>query len=180
MGDSNEVNWHPTNYRTNTLEEIASNGEQFLGTTATLCGFAEVIRGKGAVCFIKLRDGTGSLQAFIKKGNVSDEELEMAQTASRESTFQITGEIAKKRPPKVPEGEPLPPPEYEIVASKIIILSLAETPMPLGVTDKVEVGMDVRLDNRFLDLRRKHINAMFKLRSRILQYGREHLISEGF
>ena len=99
MGDSNEVNWHPTNYRTNTLEEIASNGEQFLGMTATLCGFAEVIRGKGAVCFIKLRDGTGSLQAFIKKGNVSDEELEIAQTASRESTFLITVEIAKKRPP---------------------------------------------------------------------------------
>ena len=37
--------------------------------------------------------------------------------------------------------------------------------MPLGVIDKVDVGMDVRLDNRFLDLRRTHVNAMFKLRS---------------
>ena len=137
-------------------------------------------RGKGAVCFIKLRDGTGTLQAFIKKGNVSDEELELCQTASRESTLQVIGTIAQKRPPKVPEGSPIPPTEYEIVASEVNILSLAQTPMPLGVTDKVEVGMDVRLDNRFLDLRRKHVNAMFKLRSRILQYGREHLISEGF
>ena len=180
MGDSNEVNWHPTNYRTNTLGEIASNGQDFLGLTVTLCGFAEIIRGKGAVCFIKLRDGTGYLQAFFKKGNITDEELEKSQNASRESTFQISGTIAEKRPPKVPEGEPIPPPEYEIVATKVNILSLAETPMPLGVTDKVEVGMDVRLDNRFLDLRRKHVNAMFRLRSKILQYGREHLISEGF
>ncbi|MBJ99894.1 MAG: aspartate--tRNA(Asn) ligase [Euryarchaeota archaeon] len=180
MCDSDGVNWHPTNYRTNTLREINSNGQDFLGSDVTLCGFAEIIRGKGAVCFIKLRDGTGHLQAFIKKGNVSDKELELCQTASRESTLQIFGTIAEKRPPKVPEGEPTPPTEYEIVANKVNILSLAKTPMPLGVTDKVDVGMDVRLDNRFLDLRRKHINAMFRLRSRILQYGREHLISEGF
>ena len=180
MGDSNEVNWHPTNYRTNTLGEINSNGEDFVGSKVTLCGFAEIIRGKGAVCFIKLRDGTGTLQAFIKKGNVTDEELELCQTASRESTLQVIGTIAEKRPPRVPEGAPTPPTEYEIVANNVKILSLAQTPMPLGVTDKVDVGMDVRLDNRFLDLRRTHVNAMFKLRSRILQYGREHLISEGF
>ena len=180
MGDSDEVNWHPTNYRTNTLGEINSNGEDLVGSEVTLCGFAEIIRGKGAVCFIKLRDGTGTLQAFIKKGNVTDEELEICQTASRESTLQVIGTIAEKRPPRVPEGAPTPPTEYEIVANKVKILSLAQTPMPLGVTDKVDVGMDVRLDNRFLDLRRAHVNAMFKLRSRILQYGREHLISEGF
>ncbi|RAH16373.1 MAG: aspartate--tRNA(Asn) ligase [Methanobacteriota archaeon] len=180
MVNTSEVKWIPTNYRTNTLNEIASNGKLFINSEVTLCGFAEIIRGKGAVCFIRLRDGTGHLQAFIKKGNVSDQELELSQNASRESTFQIKGIIAEKRAPKVPEGEPLPPAEYEIVASEVNILSLAETPMPLGITDKVEVGMDVRLDNRFLDLRRKHVNAMFRLRSKILQYGREHLISEGF
>ena len=103
MGDSNEINWHPTNYRTNTLSEINSKGQDFVGSEVTLCGFAEIIRGKGAVCFIKLRDGTGTLQAFIKKGNVSDEELELCQTASRESTLQVIGTIAQKRPPKVPE-----------------------------------------------------------------------------
>ena len=124
MGDSDNVKWHPTNYRTHTLGEISSNGENFLGTSVTLCGFGEVIRGKGGVCFIKLRDGTGNLQAFIKKGNVSDEELEESQNASRESTFQITGEIAQKRPPKVPEGAPTPPPEYEIVADSVNILSI--------------------------------------------------------
>ena len=48
------------------------------------------------------------------------------------------------------------------------------------MTDDVQVGLDVRLDNRHLDLRREHVNAMFQLRSRVLQYGREHLITEGF
>ena len=101
MCDSDDVNWHPTNYRTHTLKEVNLNGQELLDSDVTLCGFAEIIRGKGAVCFIKLRDGTGHLQAFIKKGNVSDEELELCQTASRESTLQIFGTIAEKRPPKV-------------------------------------------------------------------------------
>jgi aspartyl-tRNA synthetase len=42
------------------------------------------------------------------------------------------------------------------------------------------VALDTRLDNRFLDLRRSHVNAMFHLRGKILQYGREALINEGF
>ena len=57
---------------------------------------------------------------------------------------------------------------------------MAAAPLPVGVTDEVNVGLDVRLDNRHLDVRRAHVNAMFQLRSKVLQYGREHLISEGF
>ena len=60
------------------------------------------------------------------------------------------------------------------------VLAQASTPLPVGVIDDVQVGLDIRLDNRHLDLRRDHVNAMFQLRSRVLQYGREHLISEGF
>ena len=48
------------------------------------------------------------------------------------------------------------------------------------MTDTVHVELDTRLDNRFLDLRRAHIAAMFRLRGKVLQYGREALISEGF
>ena len=60
------------------------------------------------------------------------------------------------------------------------VIASAEAPLPLGVTDTVSVGLDTRLDNRFLDLRRAHVNAMFRLRGKVLQYGREHLINEGF
>ena len=52
--------------------------------------------------------------------------------------------------------------------------------MPMGVADKVHVGLDTRLDNRHIDLRRSHVNAMFQLRGKVLQYGREYLITEGF
>ena len=177
---AHHVDWHPTQYRTHTLEQIQTLGSDLVGKEVTICGFMEANRGKGKICFIDLRDGTGKAQVFIKEGNVSDSELETAQNLSRESTIQVTGDVAEKRPPKVPEGEPTPPPVYEVVASKFTVLTKAQTPLPLGVTDTVSIGLDTRLDNRFLDLRRAHVNAMFTLRARVLQYGREHLITEGF
>ena len=55
-------------------------------------------------------------RVFCKQGGISDEELAVAQGLSRESTVQIVGEVAQKCPPKVAEGEPVPPPSYEVYA----------------------------------------------------------------
>ena len=168
---ANEVSSHPTHFRTHTLGEIQGNGGQLVGTEVTICGFMEANRGKGRICFMDLRDGTGRLQIFLKQESVSDDVLEIAQNLSRESTVQVVGMVAQKRPPKVADGEPVPPPEFEVVASDFKVLAKAETPLPLGVTDTVNIGLDTRLDNRFLDLRRAHVDAMFTLRARVLQYG---------
>jgi len=172
--------WMPTSYRTHTLGEIARGGSELIDTEVTISGYAEAIRGRGAICFLMLRDGTGHLQAFLKKDNLDEESFTNIQSANRESTIQVTGKVAQKRPPKVKEGEPTPAAEYEVVASSATILSAAEAPMPMGVTDKVNVELPTRLDNRHIDLRRSHVNAIFQLRGKILQYGREHLVTEGF
>ncbi len=151
-----------------------------IGHEVTVAGYAEAVRGRGAICFLMLRDGTGHLQAFLKKDNMDEDAFDAIQAASRESTIQITGTVAQKRPPKVAEGEPEPPAEFEVNVTSGVILALAETPLPVGVVDDVHIGLDTRLDNRHLDLRRAHVNAMFQLRSKVLQYGRDHLITEGF
>ena len=78
--------------------------------------------------------------------------------------------MSEKRPPKLKEGETPPPPAYEVIAESVVVIAKAEAPLPLGVTDTVHVELDTRLDNRFLDLRRAHIAAMFRLRGKILQY----------
>ena len=178
MRDSSD--WHPTAFRTHTIGQVVSNGADMIGEQVSVAGYAETVRGRGAIAFLMLRDGTGYIQAFLKKDNMDENAFTAVQSASRESTVQVTGTVAQKRPPKVPEGEPTPPPEYEINVTEATILSSAETPLPVGITDDVNVGLDIRLDNRHLDLRRAHVNAMFQLRSRVLQYGRDHLIGEGF
>ena len=173
-------NYVPTHYRTHTLGEIQSEGADLLDTTVTVAGFMEANRGKGAICFVDLRDGTGKTQIFLKADNVGEEALDMVQRMTRESTLQFTGKVSEKRPPKLKEGEIPPPPTYEVVADSVTVIAKAEAPLPLGITDTVHVELDTRLDNRFLDLRRAHIAAMFRLRGKVLQYGREALISEGF
>ena len=178
MRDSSE--WRPTAYRSHTIGEVASNGADMIGSEVTVAGYAETVRGRGGVCFLMLRDGTGHIQAFLKRDNMDESLFGSIQSATRESTIQVTGTVAQKRPPKVAEGEPVPPPEYEVNVTAAAVLADAAAPLPVGVTDDVHVGLDVRLDNRHLDLRRSHVNAMFQLRSKVLQYGRDHLISEGF
>ena len=178
MRDSSQ--WTPTSYRTHTIGQIVSEGESLVGKEVSVAGYAETIRGRGAICFLMLRDGTGRIQAFLKKDNMDPEVFDSIQSSTRESTIQVNGLVAQKRPPKVAEGEPLPPPEYEVNVTSGEILAEAATPLPVGIIDDVKIGLDVRLDNRHLDLRRAHVNAMFQLRSKVLQYGREHLIKEGF
>jgi len=174
------VEYHPTAYRTHTLGQIQESGSELLTTEVKICGFMEAVRGKGKICFMDIRDGTGRCQIFFKEGTVDKQTMTRAQNLARESTVQVLGVVAQKRPPKVAEGEPIPPPTYEVVASTFNVITEAATPLPLGVIDTVSVGLDTRLDNRFMDLRRAHVSAMFTLRSRVLQYGREHLITEGF
>ncbi len=178
MRDSSQ--WEPTAYRTHTIGQIVSEGATLVGEEVSIAGYAETIRGRGAICFLMLRDGTGHIQAFLKKDNMNPETFDLIQSSTRESTVQVTGLVAQKRPPKVAEGEPLPPPEYEVNVTSGQVLAEAATPLPVGIIDDVKIGLDIRLDNRHLDLRRSHVNAMFQLRSKVLQYGREHLIKEGF
>tara|TARA_A100001234_G_scaffold61868_1_gene53479 strand:+ start:11720 stop:13051 length:1332 start_codon:yes stop_codon:yes gene_type:complete len=151
-----------------------------VGEEVTIAGFAESVRGRGGICFVTLRDGTGKIQAFLKRGSLDDESFEAVQSSPRESTIMFRGNVARKRPPKTPEGVPPPPKEYEVTVLAAELLATAQTPLPVGVVDDVNVGLDTRLDNRHLDVRRSHVNAMFILRSKVLQYGREHLIEEGF
>ena len=152
------------------MGEIQRLGADLIDQEVTIAGFMEANRGKGAICFVDLRDGTGTTQVFLKGDNVGDEALDMVQRMTRESTLQFTGTVSQKRPPKTKEGEPTPPPAYEVVATSVTVIARAEAPLPLGVTDTVHVALDTRLDNRFLDLRRAQVNAMFRLRGKVLQY----------
>ncbi|HJM30324.1 MAG TPA: OB-fold nucleic acid binding domain-containing protein, partial [Candidatus Thalassarchaeaceae archaeon] len=100
--------WKPTSYRTHTVGQVVDNGADLVGKEVSVAGYAETVRGRGAICFLMLRDGTGHIQAFLKKDNMDEATFEAIQSVSRESTIQVTGSVAQKRPPKVPEGEPLP------------------------------------------------------------------------
>jgi len=144
--------------------------EDFYNKNISLAGWVEDVRNIGSIAFIIVRDKLGTFQiTALKKYN--PEIFDKLVTISRESVISVFGSCQKSD--KARNG-------YEIIPKEIKILSTADTPLPLGVVDKVESDLDTRLDNRFIDIRKKNIQAIFKIRNSILQAVHEYLRLENF
>jgi len=92
----------------------------------------------------------------IPKKKVPAEIVEAARDVSRESVVRVQGKV--KAIEKAPGGR-------EIVPEELEIISVAESPLPLDVAEKVPAEMDTRIDSRFLDVRKPRVRAIFAIRS---------------
>jgi aspartyl-tRNA synthetase len=97
--------------------------------------------------------------------------LAAAKKVSRESVVRVSGTV--KAIDKAPGGRELVPDVFEIV-------SLADSPLPLDVVEKVPADLDTRLDARFLDARRPRVAAVFQIRSAAMHAINQYLNHEGF
>jgi len=140
------------------------------GKKIVVAGWVEDIRNIGGIAFIILRDRKGTLQVTgLKK---KDPKLfEKLVGISRESVISVIGEC--KKSDKARNG-------YEVIPDELNVLSEAETPLPLGVIDKVESELDTRLDNRFIDLRKPEVQAIFKIRNEVISAVHTFLINKNF
>jgi aspartyl-tRNA synthetase len=138
--------------------------------TITIAGWIEDIRNLGSIAFLILRDKTGTVQATLLKKN-TPELFQQLTTLNRESVISITGLCQQNE--KVRNG-------YEILPEQFTLLSNAHTPLPLGIVDKVESDFDTRLDNRFLDIRKPQIQAIFSIRNAVINAVHTYLQSRGF
>lgn len=141
------------------------------GTVQRLAGWIEESRNLGKIAFLILRDRSGTFQVVLPKAKVSEEIFQRAVALNRESVVSVEGTIS---PSKVARNG------WEIKPDKLVVLGEAEAPLPLGVVDKVNVELDTRLDARFMDLRRKESQAIFRIRDTVLAAGHEHLRGHGF
>lgn len=139
--------------------------------TATVIGWIHEIRDLGGLSFYILRDRTGFLQATIVKKKAGEDVLAAAKEASRESVVKISGIV--KESDKAPGGR-------EIIPEKFEIISKAETPLPLDVSEKVPAEIDTRLDNRYLDARRPKVAAIFRIRSEVTHAISDYFYKNGF
>jgi nondiscriminating aspartyl-tRNA synthetase len=154
-------------YRSHYSKDVSSKNYD---KTITVAGWIEDIRNIGSIAFVILRDKKGTLQVTVLKKN--DPLLfEKMVNISRESVISVKG-VCKKSD-KARNG-------YEVIPEEFEILSSAETPLPLGVVDKIESELDTRLDNRFIDLRKPEIQAIFKIRNEVIGAVHGYLREEGF
>jgi aspartyl-tRNA synthetase len=154
-------------YRSHYAKEIS---KKEYNSSIAVAGWVEDIRNLGSIAFLILRDKTGTLQLTILKKK-SPEFFEQLISLPRESVISVKGFCKENE--KVRNG-------YEILPESIDVLSVAETPLPLGVVDKVEADFDTRLDNRVIDLRKPETQAIFKIRNTVLAAAHEYLRSQSF
>ena len=138
---------------------------------AEVCGWVHEVRDLGGLAFFLIRDRTGIIQVTIPKKKASEAVLAAAKQVSRESVVRVSGAV--KAIDKAPGGRELVPDVFEII-------SLADSPLPLDVVEKVPADLDTRLDARFLDVRRPRVAAVFKIRSAAMHAINQYLHHEGF
>jgi len=141
------------------------------GQKVTVAGWLQDTRNLGGIAFILLRDRTGVVQITCLKKKLGDDIFAELTTIPRESVLAITGEL--KENAQVSTGLEVLPETFELISE-------AETPLPMGIVDKVGVELDTRLNNRFLDIRKSQVLAVFKIREILVNAMREYLASQKF
>lgn len=146
------------------------------GGEVTLCGWVGHRRDHGGVTFVDVRDREGSVQVVFHPEDAPEAHT-IAQDLRGEWVVRITGGVRIR-----PEGMAnpnLPTGEVEVMASHVEVLAEADTP-PFVIEDRTEADELLRLEYRYLDLRRPEMTQVLQMRHLVTRIMRDHLDALGF
>ena len=149
------------------ISELSSDMD---GTEVTLAGWVNEVRETAKITFLIIRDSTGIVQVIGKRGEVADSIIE-SLSPPKESVVSIRGIVRANREARI---------GFEIVPIEIVNLNPLSARIPFELTGKVPAEIDVRLDNREIDLRRREPSSIFRIESTILNTFTDILSGEGF
>ncbi len=154
----------------------AELGMQDVGAQVTLMGWVQKQRNKGGIIFVDLRDRSGVIQIIFEESDCGAEHFAKAEKLRSEFVIAVVGKV-EKRAGAV--NEHLATGGIEIRATQVRILSEAETP-PFPIEADSKTREDLRLQYRYLDLRRPDLQRNLILRSSIAANIRKFMTEEGF
>ncbi|MGH8274587.1 MAG: aspartate--tRNA ligase [Gammaproteobacteria bacterium] len=157
--------------RTHSCGELDAS---LIGEQATLSGWVHRRRDHGGVIFVDLRDAGGLAQVVFDPDTA--EAFAQAERLRSEWVIEVAGRV--RRRPEGTENKGLASGEVELLATAITVLASAATP-PFTPEDE-EVGEDLRLRYRYLDLRRPLMQERLRARHRIIRNLRQFLDTENF
>ena len=150
--------------------------EALIGQTVTLCGWADVARNLGGLCFIDLRDHEGIVQVVAEPDPVTDGNADVIAAAAcvgYEDCLRITGTVRAR----LAVNDKLRTGQVEIVATRIELLNKAE-PLPFHAHENA--GEEIRLKYRYLDLRTPDMQRKMRTRIKLVQALRRWLDARDF
>ncbi|MDP9191631.1 MAG: aspartate--tRNA ligase [Acidobacteriota bacterium] len=151
---------------------------QHVGQTVTLNGWVQKHRDFGELVFIDLRDRTGICQVVIdRERGASPELVAVAKELRSEFVVRITGNVVERADAQ--KNAKLPTGDVEVVPSSIEILNRADTP-PFPIDDEVDAAEELRLEYRYLDLRRPTLTRNLLLRHKMIFATRNYFDRLGF
>ena len=143
------------------------------GKIVTLCGWVHRRRDHGGLAFIDLRDRYGYTQVVFPPD--AKEVFATAEKIRPEWVLQVTGTVQKRR--EGAERGENPTGQIELVATKLEILNEAKTP-PFEIDQEKEVSEELRLQYRYLDMRRERRQRNIALRSKVFQIIRRYFTEQ--
>jgi aspartyl-tRNA synthetase len=148
-----------------------------VGSNVRVAGWVHRRRDHGGLIFVDLRDRTGLVQ-LVFNPDAAGPAQELGHRLRAEDVISIAGEVVRRDPETVnPE---LPTGEFELRVAEADLLADAETP-PFEIEGfSGEVGEELRLRHRYLDLRRERMRDALLLRHRVTREIRDFLEAEGF
>ena len=147
-----------------------------IGEQVTVMGWVQKQRNKGGIIFVDLRDRSGILQIIFEENDIGAEGMAKAEKLRSEFVIAVVGQVEKR---SGAVNENLATGEIEIRATQVRILSEAQTP-PFPIEADSKTKEELRLQYRYLDLRRPDLQEKLMLRSKIAAKIRSFLIEEGF
>ena len=143
--------------------------------SVTLCGWVDRRRDHGGVIFLDLRDRHGIVQVVFDPDTA--EHFKRADRVRSEYVLRVTGRVRARSESTV--NPAMPTGRIEVLGKELEILNAAATP-PFQLDEHTRVGEEVRLQYRYMDLRRQDMQQRLLLRSRITGAVRRFLDAEGF
>lgn len=147
-----------------------------IGSEVTIKGWVDVRRDQGKLVFFDFRDMTGYVQGVVLPNNA--EAKAVAEKVRPEWVLEVVGKVNARPEKNIQKEKQNGDIELEIL--KIIVLNEAETPAIDVSSDGKEIGEEVRLRHRFLDLRRPRLSKNIRMRHKVAKQIRDFLDSEGF
>ena len=159
-------------HRTHTCGELRIEHK---GQEVTLSGWVQRTRDKGGMLWVDLRDRYGITQLYFEEGKTAPEIMQAARSLGREFVVKATGTVIER----FAKNANMPTGDIELQVAKLEILNGSKTP-PFTIEDVSDGGDDLRMQWRYLDLRRNPLKNNLMLRHRIGIETRKYLDSLAF
>ena len=151
-----------------------------IGQTVTLSGWVHSRRDLGGLIFIDIRDREGRTQTVFDPSDLTAALFEQAAALRSECVVSITGKVRQR--PAGTNNAKIPTGEVEVGVTALEVLNMAEV-LPFPVDDPEiasKVNEELRLQYRYLDLRRPEMARNLKVRSKVAIATRSYMDEQGF